>query len=253
MATMIAVMLCNFSDLKAQDERLNSFTKENIFKVSLGPSIMTSKIIMPVYSYLGGNGVTGSLRMKRLIGIDVAATYQHLWRKGFGVGLDYVLGHTFMAQSYGQIDQHYIGPSFVYSYRGWERFSTNVAVGLSSPSYSYYTHNNISDSILAPYILDIANSADVSWGPSSTSNISKARNAFINWGYSLSAAQDFNRTNVINSLLENLPVYCRGSGHAWVIDGYSHTSFIATYYELDPPHNQVGQETNSGNTFYHCN
>lgn len=122
---------------------------------------------------------------------------------------------------------------------------------LSSPSY--YTHNNISDSILAPYILDIANSADVSWGPSSPSNISKARNAFISWGYSLSTAQDFNRTNVINSLLENLPVYCQGSGHAWVIDGYSHTSLIATYYELDPPHNQVGQETSSGNTFYHCN
>lgn len=130
MATMTAVMLCTSSELKAQDERLNSFTKENIIKVCLGPSIMTSKIIMPVYSYLGGDGVAGSLRMKRLIGIDVAATYQHLWRKGFGIGLDYVLGHTFMAQSYGQIDQHYIGPSFVYSYRGWERFSTNVAVGL---------------------------------------------------------------------------------------------------------------------------
>lgn len=123
---------------------------------------------------------------------------------------------------------------------------------LTSPSYNPGIHNNTTDSV-ALYILDIAIAADVEWGINTFSNINKARNAFYNLGYYTSSPQSFDRNNIINSLILQLPVYCQGSEHAWVIDGYSHTTTTATYYELAPPHIQVGQETTSGYTYYHCN
>lgn len=128
----------------------------------------------------------------------------------------------------------------------------------SAPSYSYFVHNNASNEV-AQFIYSVAVAANVSFGRDSSSNINNAHDALENWNYITSGVLFFNESNVINSLNVSMPVYCRGTnpntnkGHAWVIDGYNHTTTDVTYYAIPQPHVKIGEEVYSSSFFYHCN
>lgn len=59
----------------------------------------------------------------------------------------------------------------------------------------------------------------------SSSNISKAKEYFLNNGYTTDAISQYDENKIINSLSNSRPLYTRGTnkstqeGHAWVIDG----------------------------------
>lgn len=128
----------------------------------------------------------------------------------------------------------------------------------TSPSYSEGIHNETTNEV-AQFVYDVAISANISWGIQSSSNIYNANSALENWNYITSAVQDFDCGNVVNSLKVNQPVYCRGTqpgtneGHAWVIDGYNHTTTFATYYAIPLPHVKLGESSFGSPFFYHCN
>jgi len=126
-ALMAAMTWCRAETATAQDKR-----PSNVFKLSIGPSLVTSDIYVPVLTPTGNGGVAedGQLKMKGKAGIDVAATYQHLWGIGFGVGLDYCFSNTWFSDDYGRFTHHYIGPSFVFAYRGWKHFGLEAATGI---------------------------------------------------------------------------------------------------------------------------
>lgn len=52
---------------------------------------------------------------------------------------------------------------------------------------------------------------------------------------------------IFENLNKNRPIYVSGfqvdnTGHAWVIDGYEHTSFRVDYYKADPNYNNINEE-----------
>ncbi len=129
---LITIVLCSWAvQAAAQDEQKREAPKANIVKVNIGPSMVVSKVIFPVYGLTNsGGGVVGDLKMKNLKGVDAGVTYQHLWRIGIGVGVDYNFSKIWLTSEYGHFIQQYIGPSFVYTYRGWKHFGLGVAVGI---------------------------------------------------------------------------------------------------------------------------
>lgn len=126
-ALMAAMTWCGADIASAQEKR-----SSNVFKLSIGPSLVPSSIYVPVLSpsWDGRLVENGQLKMKTPKGIDVAATYQHLWGIGIGVGLDYTFSNTWFSDDYGRFTHHYIGPSFVFAYRGWKHFGLEAATGI---------------------------------------------------------------------------------------------------------------------------
>ena len=126
-ALMAALTWCGSGKATAQDRR-----PRNVFKLSIGPSLVSSDIYVPILvpTWEGGVAEDGRLEMKGKAGVDVAATYQHLWGIGIGVGLDYTFSNTWFSNDYGRFTHHYIGPSFVFAYRGWKHFGIEVAAGM---------------------------------------------------------------------------------------------------------------------------
>jgi len=85
----------------------------NAFKVSGGMSLVTSEISAPVYQGI----YLGTARMKGLQGFDLTSTYEHIWKLGIGVGVNYAFSRTKLKYNYSNFMQHYLGASFVYAYR----------------------------------------------------------------------------------------------------------------------------------------
>ena len=126
-ALMAALTWCGADIASAQEKR-----SSNVFKLSIGPSLVPSTIYVPVLSpsWDGRLVENGQLKMKTPKGVDVAATYQHLWGIGIGVGLDYCFSNSWFSDDYGRFTHHYIGPSFVFAYRGWKHFGVEAAAGM---------------------------------------------------------------------------------------------------------------------------
>ena len=94
----------------------------NVFKVSAGPGFIYSKMYLPrkVYKHHGS--------------FDLDVTYQHTWRKGWGVGLNYV----FSMANYNReflITQNYIGPSAVYAFSK-KRLRADMSLGVGYVLYA---------------------------------------------------------------------------------------------------------------------
>ena len=98
----------------------------NVVKMDVGPSWIVSEVQTPRNIYKSKTGIG--------LGID----YQHLWRNGLGIGVNYLFfatnfSHDPMVEDL-DMRMHYIGPSFVESWR-WARkwrADSSVGVGFSS-------------------------------------------------------------------------------------------------------------------------
>ena len=94
----------------------------NIFKVSAGPTWMTSEVETSKGVYKNKSGFE--------LGID----YEHLWRWGFGLGLNYSYFATSFDEGFS-IRMHYIGPSLVYSIMWGQKIRYEIGIGMG---YAYY-------------------------------------------------------------------------------------------------------------------
>lgn len=98
-------------------------------------------------------------------------------------------------------------------------------------AYTYATD------MTAQFLAEIGTKVDMDYKPNgSSSNITKACNAFKGYGYKQSSVVSHNASTVEGQLSKGNPVYMRGvntskGGHAWVCDGYKRTKTIA-YYEV---------------------
>ena len=100
----------------------------DVFKVSVGPAMMFSKM------YVGVPAVTYNRRW----GFDVMGDLQHIWSKGWGIGVNYAFNHT----SFGQegFSLHYVGPSAVYARRLVGGLGFDVSLGLGYGRFVEETH-----------------------------------------------------------------------------------------------------------------
>lgn len=112
------------TDTATVAKRTTVDTYANKVKVSGGPMWVDSKFYVTTEKYF---------RNRR--GFDVQVDYQHLWTRGFGLGVDYAYNRT-NYDHWGHFTLIYLGPSFVYAYRGLDRFTFDAAVGLG---YAYYS------------------------------------------------------------------------------------------------------------------
>lgn len=124
-----------------------------------------------------------------------------------------------------------------------------------APYYSHFFALDVVSDSIAQFVYQVALSVDLDFN-TSTSNITKARSAFLAWGYSTSPVSSFNGHNIIASIDSGQPVFSCGTngnnGHSWIIDGYRYDTSKITYYRVTPPHAIEGIST-SYSCFYRCN
>lgn len=123
-----------FSSLSAQTQTTEVTASEmqpvaqavaqsNVFKASVGAGLIYSNVYSTHHIY------------KRHASFDFDITYQHTWRKGWGIGVNY----AFNAANYGAeaiISQNYIGPSVVYAFKGGRNFRADAAMGFGYVQYA---------------------------------------------------------------------------------------------------------------------
>ena len=113
-------------------------SSHNVVKVSAGPSLVVTNIYMPVYQIQSTTNeilLRGYDKSWGLGGADLSVTFQHVWRPGLGIGVDYVFSKTWLTKDFGYFCQHYIGPNIVYAYRGWRHWGVEVSVGVGYVRY----------------------------------------------------------------------------------------------------------------------
>ena len=93
----------------------------NVFKASIGPGLIYSKVYTP-----------NSVYSAQFCG-DTDLTYQHVWRRGWGFGINHALNVANYNHEY-LITQNYIGPSAVFAHRRG-KFGFDVSAGIG---YVYY-------------------------------------------------------------------------------------------------------------------
>lgn len=89
----------------------------DIFKVNIGPSWITSEMQTPTKTY------------KNETGIALELAYQHFWRSGIGIGLNYLYHTTSFDEGY-RVNLHYFGPSVVYGIKLGNSWRMDGAWGL---------------------------------------------------------------------------------------------------------------------------
>ena len=126
------MLWCPAVGITAQNEEAAPTVRpRNAFKVSGGMSLVTSQVNAPVYR----GGYPGTWSMKGLLGFDLTSTYEHIWKPGIGFGIDYAYSRSKLKGDLGNFQQHYLGASFVYAYRGWKHFGLEGAVGFGYVHY----------------------------------------------------------------------------------------------------------------------
>ncbi|MBR1546301.1 MAG: porin family protein [Prevotella sp.] len=101
--------------IKRREQMFNN--PSNILKMSIGPSWITSEIQTPTRAY------------KNKMGFCVDIDYQHLWKSGLGVGINYLYHSTSFDEGYS-IKMHYIGPSIVASMKFGDNWRMDASLGL---------------------------------------------------------------------------------------------------------------------------
>lgn len=118
------------------------------------------------------------------------------------------------------------------------------------------------DTCKARLVRLIGAAAQVSYGPEgSGSNIVKARNAFIQMGYTVSQVKSQGSStnqNIKSAISCHEPLYFRGAnaeeeGHAWVVDGYQSTIQRTTYYHAYYPFPIYTSVIDHETLYYSCN
>lgn len=105
---------------KRMERLLNN--PRDILQISAGPSWITSRIVTSAGYY------------DSKLGFGLTADYQHLWRNGLGIGVNYMYYSTSFDEGFS-VRMHYIGPSLVGSIMLGSNWRLNASLGLG---YSYY-------------------------------------------------------------------------------------------------------------------
>lgn len=111
--------------VKSKFQTWMSALPRNVLRASVGPAWITSEFHTPKNIY------------KRKSGFGVTADYQHLWRSGFGFGINYLFYNTSFDEGF-DVQMHYLGPSFVCSFMLGTKCRFDGAFGVG---YSRYTES----------------------------------------------------------------------------------------------------------------
>ncbi len=106
---------------RAWRDSLLNMAPRNIVRVSMGPSWMYSH-------YQVGNHL-----YKSRCGVDFMVDYDHVWRSGFGFGINYLHNYTSFTEGI-KTYTNYIGPSFVMATQG-EKLRYDLAFGVGYCQY----------------------------------------------------------------------------------------------------------------------
>jgi hypothetical protein len=102
----------------------------DLFRVSYGPSWLVSKYYAPKRVYNSKAGWEGSF------------SYEHVWKKGYGFGIDMSLfrtvfdGEDLYTNAKYDLMLFYLGPSFVINAKITKKWQYNTAIGLGYASYN---------------------------------------------------------------------------------------------------------------------
>ena len=105
-------------------ERQNKAPR-NIFRLSMGPSWLVSE-----YYFFGK-------KYQSKMGLDVAVDYEHVWKSGFGIGINYLYDYTLIGNGI-TMNLHYVGPSLVMALP-FTKSRLDMALGLGYGFYSEST------------------------------------------------------------------------------------------------------------------
>ncbi len=120
---------------KAKQQRENQPT--DILRVSIGPSLMTSDYQLGRHLY------------KSRCGLDLSLDYDHVWRSGFGFGINYRHDYTPFEEGLA-MRTNYIGPSLVIAYPG-NGIRCDMAVGFGYCWYAeHYKGHSMTEGHVAP-------------------------------------------------------------------------------------------------------
>lgn len=118
-----------------RDRRLNN--PRNVLRIGAGPAWIVSEI------------ETFKALYKSKIGFSLSADYQHLWRSGIGIGVNYLYYGTSFDEGF-DIRMHYFGPSIVASVMLGQKWRWASSFGIG---YTHYKES-ATDSRLRVYAND---------------------------------------------------------------------------------------------------
>ena len=104
-----------------RDRRLAN--PKDVLKISGGPSWIVSELVTPYQTY------------KSKLGISLGADYQHIWRSGLGIGVNFTYFGTSFDEGFS-LRMFYIGPSIVGSLMFGQKWRWDASLGLG---FSHYT------------------------------------------------------------------------------------------------------------------
>ena len=108
--------------MKLQQELIDQAPR-NVLRLSVGPSLMTSKYQVDNHQY------------KNRVGFDLCVDYDHLWKSGFGIGINYLYNYTSFDEGV-KSRINYIGPSLVLAPAIKKSFRYDIAFGIGYCHYS---------------------------------------------------------------------------------------------------------------------
>ena len=118
-------------------KRINENAPRNILRFNVGPSWLTSK-------YQIGNHLYNSK-----CGVDVEVDYNHVWKYGFGIGVNYLHNYTSFDEGLS-MHLNYIGPSLVIAVP-FNKSRWDAAIGLGYCNYMEKVDDqSYSESRIAP-------------------------------------------------------------------------------------------------------
>ena len=104
-----------------RDRRLAN--PKDVLKISGGPSWIVSELVTPYQTY------------KSKLGTSLGADYQHIWRSGLGIGVNFTYFGTSFDEGFS-LRMFYIGPSIVGSLMFGQKWRWDASLGLG---FSHYT------------------------------------------------------------------------------------------------------------------
>lgn len=113
-------------ELEERVERQQEIIRQaprNVLRISAGPTLMTSKYMVDNHQY------------RNRVGIDICVDYDHVWKSGFGFGINYLHNYTSFDEGV-KSRVNYIGPSAVFAFSRTKNFRCDLAWGIGYCHYS---------------------------------------------------------------------------------------------------------------------
>lgn len=126
-------------------------------------------------------------------------------------------------------------------------------------SFDMWDDNPDEDALMVAHLIrEIGREANASYGKETSAYTSKMKKAFVEFGYNVTGAVNYDVNKVKASIYNNRPVFAggdkkSGSGHFWVIDGYDHWVTRKTYYHNYAPYNVYEIRDSDNRIYVHCN